>query len=153
RRVWPLLPGNSLRGTVEAYEWFTDGRLSADKLVDVCVQAELETEEGIWRQRRWCWCCDFPDDEARWDPHLRQQVADTIAHSAEFAARMAVYAVDLAAWHAKPKKRETVRQAERRAQFPIYRDIFATPRYVRLDPSCLRFHEGVVRNAARVIHA
>jgi hypothetical protein len=153
RRVWSLLPCRSCRDAVEAYEQFADGLLSAADLVEACVQAEMETDEGLWCSRgSWGWDC--PTCEADWDAQLRHAVRmETVGQSLLLATRAAEYAVELAAWHARPANRETVRLAERRAQHPLFCDLFEKPRHVRLEPSWLRVNGGLVNKAAQVIHA
>ena len=149
RRVWALLPASSCRDAVEACEQFTDGLLRADQLYEAWIKSELETEEGLWRER--CWWDD--DDAPRWpadeDDQLLRGVQATLRQSSRMAARAALYAADLVAWG----EGEEGRQAERLAQHRLYCDVLGQPRLTRLDASWLRWHDGTVAKMARAIHS
>jgi hypothetical protein len=157
RRVWPLLPSESWREAVEAYERFTDGRLREQDLLEMCAKAELETAEGFWSSRGTSWpayeLCDCPYCQRDEEPALRESMREALEQSDWIAAKAAFYAAGLMAHEAEPKRREAARDAERRAQYALFHDILGAPTRTYLDPSWLRWNRGCVTKMARTIYA
>lgn len=157
RRVWPLLPSESWREAVEAYECFTDGRLPEEDLLEMCAKAELETAEGFWSSRGTSWLaydlCDCPYCQRDAEPAILEGMREALEQSDWIAAKAAFYAASLAADEAEPNRREAARAAERNVQYALFRDILDAPTRTYLDPSWLRWNRGCVTKMVRTIYA
>jgi hypothetical protein len=123
RRVWDLLPNESLRHAVETTEWFASGRAGPRDMLEAWTEAESATGEGWWSEYHYgCPCCEG------W---LEECFATTIHPNAESLLRspsmLRAAEKDLAAEAVLSGERAQRRLAEREHQFDILQDIVGDP--------------------------